>query len=281
MTTIAFRGSRCRAGYLLAALLASQTLLPAAGECAQLPRITQLRYSADSGANIAGTGQYAARQDYVTDNLAGSRTRVQIPGLPERTNLRDFQIDNNGDVLFALDVGVTLGGAYFSSADVIKYSAGVFSKAFDAASAGVPDGVHCDGVARLGATGPLLLSFDHIFAVAGLTIRPADVIAFNGTAFGAKVLDAKTLGLPSTLNVDAIDAIGTTTDLLVAFDTGGSVGGVAFSREDILQLHLADAGWSKRYALSSFSDRWGLAHLDGLAATNDTIFQNDFDKGTP
>jgi hypothetical protein len=246
---------------------------------AQLPPIVQLQYSADSGANIVAAGQYAARQDYVIDNIlvSGNRARVQIPGLPQRANLRDFQIDKNGDVLFALDIGVTLGGTYYDPADVIKHSGAVFSKAFDAAAAGVPKGVHCDGVARSGASGALLLSFDTTFTAGGITIRPADVIAFSAGSFGAKVLDAQALGLADALNVDAVDAIGTTTDLLVSFDTGGNVGGVKFTHEDILQLHLANGSWSKRYSLNTFSDRWGAAHLDGLAATNDTIFKDGFE----
>ena len=258
--------------------IAAYLLLPVALAVAQSPAISQLQYSADTGANIVGPGQYAARQDYVVDNqVSGARTRVRIPGLPERANLRDFQIDSNGDVLFALDVGVTLGSTYFTPADVIKYSGGSFSKVFDATAAGVPAGVHCDGVARSGKSGPLLLSFDRTFSVGAVTIRPADVIAYSAGAFGAKVLDAKALGLAASLNVDAVDALATTTDLLVGFDTGGNVGGVSFTHEDILQLHLANGHWSKRYSLGSFSDRWGTAHLDGLAATNDTIFQDGFE----
>ncbi len=262
----------------LVALTASAAMLSAMTVQAQLPPISQLQYSADIGANIVGAGQYAARQDYVNDNLvSNSRARVQIPGLPQRANLRDFQIDKNGDVLFALDIGVTLGGTYFDPADVIKHSGAVFSKAFDAAAAGVPKGVHCDGVARSGASGVLLLSFDTTFTAGGITIRPADVIAFSGGSFGAKVLDAKALGLADGLNVDAVDAISTTTDLLVSFDTGGNVNGLTFTHEDILQLHLANGSWSKRYSLSTFSNRWGTAHLDGLAATNDTIFRDGFE----
>jgi hypothetical protein len=260
------------------AIATALTFLPAAFAMAQSPAISQLQYSADTGANIVGVGQYAARQDYVIDNqVTNTRTRVQIPGLPENANLHDFQIDANGDVLFALDIGVTLSGIYFDPADVIKYSGGSFSKAFDAAAAGVPKGVHCDGVARSGKNGGLLLSFDSTFTVGAITIRPADVIAINAGAFGAKVLDANALGLSSALNIDAVDALGTTTDLLVAFDSGGNVGGITFSQNDILQLHLSDNSWSKRYSLSSFSDRWDIAHLDGLAATNDTIFQNGFE----
>lgn len=262
----------CRAILIFAGLC-----LPAIMAARTLP-IVALRYSADTGANIVGPGQFAGRQDYVDDNLIGaSRVRVRIQGVPERANLRDFQIDSNGDVLFALDIGTTLGDTYFDSADVIRWSGGVFSKVFDGYAAGVPKGVHCDGVARLGNNGPLLLSFDQTFTVAGTTIRPADVIAVNGSAFGAKVLDAQALGLGAALNVIAVDAAQTTSDLLIAFDTAGSAGGVTFTREDILQLHLADSTWSKRFSLRDFSDRWGAAHLDGLAAVNDTIFEDYFE----
>lgn len=265
------RGARLRA-----LLIAVGLTLAATVSADSLP-VLALRYSADTGANIVGAGQYAARQDYVSDDLVGTRTRVPIPGVPERANLADFQIDANGDVLFALDIGVTFGGTYFHPADVIKYSGGGFTKAFDATAAGVPKGVHCDGVARLDANGALLLSFDRTFAANGFTVRPGDVMKVNGGAFAEKKLDAQALGLPASLNIVAIDAMGTHTDLLVAFDTAGMVGGVSFARNDLLQVHLPGGVWTKRYVLGSFSDRWGAAHVDGVATLNDTIFKDGFD----
>jgi hypothetical protein len=241
------------------------------------PAIAHLRYSADMGANIAGPGLFAARKDYVDDDLVGSRLRVQIAGLPDGVILHDFHIEANGDILFALDIGVALGATYYGPADVIRFSAGTFSKEFDSIAAGVPSGIHCDGVARLGSSGPLLLSFDKTFTVGGVTIRPADVISFGNGKFGAKVLDAQALGLAANLNVDAIDTFGTKSYLLVSFDTGGTIGGITFADEDIMQLRLSNGTWTKRYTLLSFSDRWGAANLDGLAATNnDTIFEDGF-----
>jgi hypothetical protein len=243
----------------------------------QTPPIGELLYSADVGANIVGGGEYAARRDYVAD-AGGARSRVAIPGLPETVDLRDFQRDANGHLLFALDVGTTLGGVYFDPGDVVELAdGGVYSKAFDAAAAGVPKGVHCDGVARDGANGALLLSFDRTFAAAGVTIRPADVVRYAAGAFGAKVLDAAALALDDRLNVDAIDSIGTTTDLLVSFDTGGQAGGVTFADEDVLQFHYAGAGWSLRFALLQSSDRWAAANLDGLATLGDDLFKNGFE----
>lgn len=243
---------------------------------APTPAVDELLYSADIGANIVGVGQYAARQDIVVE-VGGQRGRRVISGVPATANLRDFQLDANGDLLFCLDVGTTLGGSYFRSADVVKLSGAGFSKAFDATAAGVPDGIGCDGVAREGVNGALLLSFDHAFAVGGTTLRPADVIRFAAGSFGTKVLDAVALGIDPRLNIDAVDSVGTTTDLLVSFDTGGTVGGVHFADEDVLQLHLADGGWSMRFAMLPGSTRWARANLDGLATAADGLFTDSFE----
>ena len=249
-----------------------------AAAMAEVPAIARLQYAADIGANIVATNVFAARKDYVDDDLAGTRVRNTIAGLPDTDVLHDFQRERNGDLLFALDTGITLGGTYFSPADVIRWSGGIFSKAFDAAAAGVPRGVRCDGVARRGAAGPLLLSFDRTFTTGGVTIRPADVIAVNGNTFGAKLLDAQALGLRADLNVDAIDTFGTRGYLLVSFDRAGAIGALHFGREDVLQLRLADRTWSLRFRLREFSARWSTANLDGLAASNDdSIFDDGFE----
>lgn len=246
---------------------------------AQEPPVTQLQYSADIGANIVGVGRFAGRRDYVIDDTLGTRLRMTIPGLPDRVNLTDFQIDPSNAVLFSLDSGVTLGGSYYRAGDVISFAHGVYTRAFDATAAGVPRDVACDGVARSGTGGALLLSFDRAFTIGAGVVRPADVIAYSAGAFGTKVLDAQALGLPARLNVDAVDALGTTSDLLLSFDTGGAIGGVAFADEDILQLHLATNAWSRRFTPSTWSDRWGAANLDGLAAApnGDALFKNGFE----
>ena len=259
--------------FVLSSLVAQQA-------AADPPAIVGLGYAADIGANLIDANTFVARRDFVLDALGGGRLRVTIAGLPDTVILRDFHIENDahGDYLFALDSGVTLGGTYFSPADVIRHNGSDFTKEFDAAGAGVPPGVHCDGVARWGDTGKLLLSFDRTFTVSGKTIRPADAIVFSGGAFGKKVLDAQALGLPANLNVDAIDTFRTKDYILVSFDTGGKVGGITFTAADVLQLHIPTATWSRRYTMLDFSDRWNRANLDGLLAiNNDTIFQDDFE----
>ena len=239
-----------------------------------------LRYSADTGANIVDANTFAARWDFVDDDLVNPRQRRAITWLPETADLRDFHLDPNNDLLLTLDIGMTLGGIYFAPADVIrtKLDGSTFAKEFDSVAAGVPGDVHCDGVARWGDSGKLLLSFDKTFTIGGLTLRPADVVVFDGGAFGPKVLDALALGLPDTANVDAVDTFRTKRYVLVSFDSSGSIGGVPFTSADVLQLDRRDGTWSRRYALGTFSDRWDKANLDGLATVNiDTIFEDDFD----
>ena len=246
---------------------------------AQTPLVVELQYSADIGSSFIDATTLVRRSDYVIDDTHGRRARVHIAGLPDAANLGDFQIDSSGVALFSLGAGITVSGTYFDPADVVASNAGTWIKAFDAAAAGIPKGVHCDGVGRWNGNGPLLLSFDTTFSLGGITYRPADVIFVNGGSLGSKLIDASALGLAANLNIDAIDAIGTNTDLLVSFDTAGIVGGVGFTADDVLQIHLADASWSKRFALRTFSSRWETANLDGLgtAPVSDFLFANDFD----
>jgi len=254
-------------------------LLALAGAvAADSPPVLGLAYSADMGANIVGAGTFAGRRQYVIDHLDGLRAATSIEGLPERADLRDFQLDADGAVLFSLDVGATLGGTYFRPADVVRLKAGAYSKAFDAEAAGVPLGVRCDGVARSGTNGSLLLSFDRTFAAFDNTFRPADVIAITQAGmFGVKVLDAAALDLPRTLNVDAVDSIGGTTHLLLSFDTGGKIGDTTFADEDILELTLATSELTVRFPLLASSDRWAAADLDGLATIGDGVFRDSFE----
>ena len=72
-------GTPCFRGRLRIALL---TLSLAGVASAQDPNILQLQYSADIGANIVGATQFAARKDYVTDDLLGTRLRVSVPAPP-------------------------------------------------------------------------------------------------------------------------------------------------------------------------------------------------------
>lgn len=246
---------------------------------AQQPPIVQLQYSADLPATFAPSATFALDHDYVID-VAGALYRVRLPGLPERADLDALHVEDTGDVLFSLDVGAVLDGAYYAPGDAIRYSRGAYTSAFDASSAGVPATANLDALAR--RNGRLIVSFDVAFT-AGTFVRPGDALEVVAGQLGAKVLNAAAHGVATRLDVDALDALGTTTHLLVSFDTGGSVGGVTFADEDVLQLDLGAGTWTRRVAPAATSDRWRAANLDALAAAPnaDALFKDGFEAGGP
>lgn len=255
----------CQWGLLILALW----LLVPEPALSQDPPFEQLRYSADVSATFA-PGAFAHDHDYLID-AAGVLYRVELPGVPERADLDALHFEVNGDVLFSLDVGAVLGGTYFRRSDAISMAGGTFSIAFDAGAAGVPQRANLDALGR--RDGKLIVSFDVAFG----DLRPADVVEIIDGQIGAKVLDASLLGLSSRLDVDALDALGGTTHMLVSFDTDGTAGNAAFADEDVLQLELATGTWTRRFAPRSASERWAAADLDALASVPSLLFSDGFE----
>jgi hypothetical protein len=237
------------------------------------PPIGELNFSADISAQFGPGAQFAHDHDYVADR-GGTLVRLQLPNLPESADLDALHLDSNGDVLFSLDTGVRLGGVYYDRGDAIRYSGGVYTSAFDASAAGVPGGVNLDALSR--RNGRLLVSFDRALT-AGTTYFPGDVIEVDGGALGTRILHAAALGLSPALNVDAIDALGGTSHLLVSFDRGGAIGAVRFADEDVVEFDLGASTWSLRIDMSLASNRWDAADLDALAAGSDVIFMHGFE----
>jgi hypothetical protein len=265
------RSRRDRACSTRAILLAGLSLWSAVGR-ADCP--TTLQYSADIP--VALDGVYGDDHDYFRD-VGGVPIRVSIPAIPQRADLDGLQIDPGGDVLFSLDVGAQLDANYFDRADVIRWSGGAITTAFDASAAALPAGVDLDAVGRLGAH--LALSFDRGFQLGNTYIRPADVVEFDGIALLGKLLDATALGLDPRLNVDAVHVVDSDT-LLLSFDSSGTIAGIVFADQDVLQLVRSSTSWSKPCALLDRSDRWAAANLDALSATplGDALFQDGFEQ---
>ena len=108
------RGAQLRVLLIAAAFATAPT-----ASADSLP-VLALQYSADTGANIVGAGQYAARQDYVNDNLVGTRTRVQIPVnalLFRSEGLRAVVIDANHKTRLQ---PLTIGRDFGTSLEVLQ-----------------------------------------------------------------------------------------------------------------------------------------------------------------
>lgn len=124
--------------------------------------------------------------------------------------------------------------------------------------------MNVDAVSMIGTD--LLLSFDVTVALpAGVTAGPADLVRFDGTAFSL-FFDARAGGIPAGLDVDAAHHIESTGRLLLSFDGAGSVGGVNFTKADVVEFDPATGGW--RMAVDHGARRdWAGADLTSFWAT--------------
>lgn len=93
--------------------------------------------------------------------------------------------------------------------------------------------------------GDQLLAFDTSLSLsAGLTVRPGDVIRFDGVGYAVE-FDAEANSVPNGVLTDAVGVIGPG-DLLLSFDVTVTIGGITAAPEDLLRF--------KDGALSLFFD---------------------------
>src|SRR6185295_15679525 len=91
------------------------------------------------------------------------------------------------------------------------------------------------------------LSFDTTVALGGVPVQNKDLIAIDLIPSAPFVFfDGTTAGVATGLNLDAAHRLGNG-HLLLSFDSSGSVGGVAFSREDVLEYDPVGNTWEKSY----------------------------------
>jgi hypothetical protein len=145
---------------------------------------------------------------------------------------------------------------------------------FDSAAAGVPGEIGCDAVARSGSD--ILISFDTAVSLRDW-LGPADVAIWNGVIL-LRSFDATAAGLPTTANVDALTA-GPGGTLWMSLDSGGSVQGINYADEDVLEYQPVSGNWSMVRRLGNDSTRWGAADLDALSVQfrSDELFRNGFE----
>jgi hypothetical protein len=95
----------------------------------------------------------------------------------------------------------------------------------------IPAGANVDAYDRL-PNGDQLLSFDTTIVLpGGLTVRPADVVKYNGSIFSV-VFDAAAHAIPQGVDVDAVTVRGGA--LLLSFDTTVDLGSFRADDEDLV-----------------------------------------------
>jgi hypothetical protein len=169
-----------------------------------------------------------------------------------------------GSQLVSFDTTVVLpGGATARPGDVWRYDGASYSVEFDAAARGVPDVANVDAVALYGSS--LLLSFDVALDLGGVHFEPEDLAQFDGTTFSL-FFDGSAAGVAPGLDLDAADYLACNGHLLLSFDGSGSIGGIAFDDEDVLEFDRV-ATWEMAYDGSAHDPDWGPVDLDAVHAT--------------
>jgi hypothetical protein len=215
--------------------------------------IDVLSYAPDITVSLSGTvvegGVLAA------DDLSGSVTIVPLPNLPAGARIAAAHRFANGDMLLAFDSTLTLPGAggIAEPRDLVKFTSATQSYAIQVAGTALnlPTNAAIDAVS-VTLSGTILISLD-------ISVDPFDdddVIAVNGTNLSL-FLDPAAVGVDPALDLDGIDYDGSGDSLLfLSFDGSGTVDGVAFDDEDVLQYDITTQTWSLAYDGSEAAAHW-------------------------
>lgn len=219
--------------------------------------LSEVRYTPDVTITLAGTPVGPA--DVSSDNLAGT-VALALPALP--ANLAAYHYTGSVHWL-VFDATVLLpGGITATPRDIIAWNGSSYSPIFSGAAAGIPDGVAIDALASLTGT-DYLLSFDTTAMVGAITAAPADVVHYNGS--WSMHFAAAAAGVPAGANLDALDRLANG-HLLVSFDVSGTVGGITFDDEDVLEFTPGGDLWELAYRPSTLHPTWAAADLQALWA---------------
>lgn len=249
-------------------VLRSAVLLAVAGlATSRSPAATplvELQCSSDVTVTLASTT--LDDEDLGVDNLAGGVGVQGVGAIPHQADVDAYNVRPNGDRLLSFDTTVDLpGGLTAEPGDVVRYDGGTYALEFDASANGVPNGVNVDAVAAYGSA--LVLSFDVGVTLSGINFGDEDLALFTGSAF-SMFFDGSAAGISPELDLDAVDTLECNDHLLVSFDGSGTVGGVTFDDEDVLEFDRVSV-WSMAYDGSAQHAAWSPADLDAVHATVD------------
>lgn len=227
--------------------------------------LAELRYSPDVTVTLGVT--LLADQNAGADNLsAGVVTLLDIGPIPTATDLVAYHLLSNGDRQLAFDTTVTLGAVNAEPRDVMRYDGAVYTLDLDGSAVGIPSGVQIDAIART-ADGNLLLSFDSTVILGAITADDEDLVRFDGSF--SLFLDTSAAGISPGLDLNGAHKL-FNGHLLLSFDGSGTVGGIVFNDEDVLEYDPASAIWELAYDGSAQHATWAAAELDALWATEPT-----------
>ena len=245
------RRERSRVAASILAMLAAVVAMSVAQAAAQTP-LSELCVTPDITVALSSgtiTPQqvqcYSFPSGTVANNFAGIPAGVNVTGyFPLNATQTLVTIDSTASLPGPADGAVTV-----TPRDVASYnsSGGLFSSTlfFTGESAGIPNGARIDALG-MNSLGHLLLSFDVTISLpktggGTLTVKPADIVSFDGAGYSL-VFDSAGAGIPDGMNLEGASML-PNADLLVSFDEPGSIGGVNFAPEEVLEFNPGANSW--------------------------------------
>jgi hypothetical protein len=201
-------------------------------------------------------GQAITDHDVASDGLtSGTITKALLGALPEASDLSAYHALAGGDHLLSFDITVALAGDVTAHpGDVVRYDGVSYTIEFDASAESVPSGACTDAV-TMSTGGNLVLSFDTTVAIDGSTYFDEDLVEFDGTSFSF-FFDGSTAGLDSALDIDGAHVFGSNGKLALSFDISGSIDGVDFDDEDVLEYDPMSSTWEMAWDASVERAEW-------------------------
>ncbi|MBP7149079.1 MAG: hypothetical protein KBD01_16240 [Acidobacteria bacterium] len=175
------------------------------------PRAATLYVTPDVPADLSGATYKAS------DIAAAADASYALAlALPENARIDALQRLSSGQWLVSFEAPTRIGIVEYDPRDVVRTDGASFSLFWSGSTNGIPAGVNIDALALAGSdTAPLLLSIDVPAQIAGLNVRPADVLRWSGGSY-TKSFDATAAGVPEGVNLVGLDAING--GLLLSFD---------------------------------------------------------------
>ena len=153
------------------------------------------------------------------------------------------------------------GGVTAGPRDIVRWDGAAYTLEVDGAAVGFPDGTVIDALSFDPLADTAWFSFQSPIDFFGTLLREADVV--DAQTF-AKAFDATAAGVPAGMNVDAVSQLPPSNDVLLSFDTGGTLGGVTFADEDVLRYDPDTRGFTLVVDTSVADPEWEAANLDAI-----------------
>lgn len=239
------------------AIAAAAAFVSATAATAQTP-IGTLYASPDVATQIGG--MVFVDEDVVRDDPSTGISRVPLGSLPRDADLEAYHLEASGEHLLVFDTAVELpGGLAVEARDVVHYDGASYGVVFDGSLHGVPVDVGIDALTR-SAGGDLVLSFD---ATVG-SAADEDLVRFDGVSF-SPYFDGSSVAVPGERDLDAAHRL-SNDHLLLSFDTAGSLAGVDYADEDLLEFDPATGSWFLAFDASAAAYPWpATTDLDAIA----------------